>query len=193
MDEVAIEVSGPGEVTSGSLALPLAEDDSTPHSADAQLGGRLEQLAEDGELKGELGKTVLLHTDGGTSRVVVAGVGKRADVDADALRTAASAVVRRLRDVGGTLAWQLDDSLPLSSDEQARAIVEGAVLGGYSPARWKTEQEPAKRIAKIIFQSADQNGVAAKATRAARVGKWVNWARDLANSPPNELTPADLA
>src|SRR5207253_3251950 len=82
---------------------------------------------------------------------------------------------------------------PLSSDEQARAVVEGAVLGGYSPARWKTEQEPAKRIAKIIFQSADQNGVAAKATRAARVGKWVNWARDLANSPPNELTPADLA
>ena len=56
-------------------------------------------------------------------------------------------MVRRLRDVGGTLAWQLDDSLPLSSDEQARAVVEGAVLGGYSPARWKTEQEPAKRIA----------------------------------------------
>ena len=25
------------------------------------------------------------------------------------------------------------------------------------------------------------------------MAKWVNWARDLANSPPNELTPADLA
>src|SRR5262249_26558312 len=31
------------------------------------------------------------------------------------------------------------------------------------------------------------------ARRAAIVAKWVNWARDLANSPPNELTPADLA
>src|SRR4029450_841068 len=31
------------------------------------------------------------------------------------------------------------------------------------------------------------------ATRATRVSKWVNWARDLANSPPNELTPEDLA
>jgi leucyl aminopeptidase len=31
------------------------------------------------------------------------------------------------------------------------------------------------------------------ARRAATVSKWVNWARDLANSPPNELTPADLA
>src|SRR4051812_6342700 len=122
-------------MASGSLALPLAEDDSTPRSGDAQLTGRLKQLADDGELKGELGKTLLLHTDGGTSRVVVAGVGKRADVDADAIRTAASAVVLRLRDVGGTLAWQVDDSLPLSADEQARAVVEGAVLGGYSPAR----------------------------------------------------------
>ena len=193
MDELAIEVSAAGEGASGSLALPLAEDDSTPRSADVELGERLQRLATDGELKGELGKTVLLHTDGGTSRVVVAGVGKRADVDADAIRTAASAVVRRLRDVGGTLAWQLDDSLPLSSDEQARAVAEGAVLGGYSPARWKTEQQPAKGIDKIVLYGADHDGVAEQATRAARVGKWVNWARDLANSPPNELTPADLA
>src|SRR5256885_11674378 len=122
-----------------------------PHSDDAQLDARLQRLADDGELKGELGKTVLLHTDGGTSRVVVAGVGKREEVDADAIRTAASAVARRLRDVGGTLAWTLDDSLPLSADEQARAVVEGAVLGSYSPARWKTEQKPAKRIDKIVF------------------------------------------
>src|SRR5438067_5327338 len=193
MDELAIEVSAAGEGASGSLALPLAEDDSTPRSADAELGERLQRLATDGELKGELVKTVLLHTDGGTSRVVVAGVGKRADVDADAIRTAASAVVRRLRDVGGTLAWLLDDSLPLSFDEQARAVVEGAVLGGYSPARWKTEEQPSKPIGKIILVAAELNGVAETATRAARVGKWVNWARDLANSPPNELTPADLA
>src|SRR5438067_4433401 len=180
MDELAIEVSAAGEGASGSLALPLAEDDSTPRSADAELGERLQRLATDGELKGELVKTLLLHTDGGTSRVVVAGVGRRADVDTDAIRTAASAVVRRLRDVGGTLAWQVDESLPLSADEQARAVVEGAVLGGYSPARWKTEEQPAKGIAKIvIIYTADQNGVAETATRAARVGKWVNWARDL--------------
>jgi leucyl aminopeptidase len=35
--------------------------------------------------------------------------------------------------------------------------------------------------------------VADAAKLAAHVSKWVNWARDLANSPPNELTPADLA
>ena len=195
MEDVEIEVSAPGEIEPDALALPLTEEDSTPRSNDAQLGSRLRRLADDGELRGELGKTVVLHTDGGSSarRVVVAGVGKRADMDADAIRTAASAVVRRLRDVGGTLAWLLDDSLPLSFDEQARAVVEGAVLGGYSPARWKTEEQPSKPIGKIILVAAELNGVAETATRAARVGKWVNWARDLANSPPNELTPAGLA
>jgi leucyl aminopeptidase len=196
VEEVEIEVSAPGDGEPDAIALPLPEDDSTPRSNDDRLAARLQQLADDGELKGELGRTVVLHTDGTSNvrRVVVAGVGKRSEVDADAIRTAASAVARRLGDVGGTLAWTLDDSLPLPADEQARAVVEGAVLGSYSPARWKTEDKVAKKhIGKIVFYAGEADGVADTATRAARVGKWVNWARDLANSPPNELTPADLA
>jgi leucyl aminopeptidase len=192
VDEVEIEVSAPGAGQPDALALPLTEDDPAPRS-DGELASRLKQLADDGELKGELGKTVVLHTNGEANarRVVVAGVGKRDEVDADAVRTAASAVARRLGDVGGTLAWTLDDSLPLSAEEQARAVVEGAVLGSYSPGRWKTEQKRAKRIDKIVFYG--KGDVADTATRATHVAKWVNWARDLANSPPNELTPEALA
>jgi leucyl aminopeptidase len=191
VDEVEIELSSPGGGSPDALALVLAEDDTTPRS-DGDLHQQLQQLADDGELKGELGRTVVLHTNGsGTARrVVVAGVGKRGDVDADAVRTAAAAVARRLRDVGGSLGWTLDDSLPLSLDEQARAVVEGAVLGGYTPGRWKTEQKGGKPIEKIVLYGAEDDDVA---KRAATVAKWVNWARDLANSPPNELTPEDLA
>jgi leucyl aminopeptidase len=193
VDEVAIEVSSPGGGSPDALALVLAEDDTTPGS-DGDLQQQLQQLADDGELRGELGRTVVLHTNGASTarRVVVAGVGKRAEVDADAVRTAAAAVARRLRDVGGTLAWTLDDSLPLSLDEQARAVVEGTVLGAYSPGRWKTEQKGGKQIERILLYGAG-DGVDETAGRAATVSKWVNWARDLANSPPNELTPENLA
>ena len=193
MDALEIEFSEPGGGSPDALALVLAEDDSTPRS-DADLHAQLQQLADDGELKGDLGRTVLLHTNGGSTarRVVVAGVGKRAEVDSDAVRTAAAAVTRRLRDVGGTLGWTLDDSLPVSLDEQARAVVEGAVLGGYTPGRWKTSEKPPAEIGKLVFYGAD-NGARETAARAATVAKWVNWARDLANSPPNELTPEDLA
>jgi len=194
VEEVEVEVASPGDGRPDALALTLPEDEPTPQVDDARLGERLRRLADDGELKGELGKSCVLHLDSGSGprRVVVAGVGKRAEVDADAIRTAASAVARRLGSVGGTLAWQLDELLPLSSDEQARAVVEGAVLGSYSPARWKSEPQTRKPIDKIVLYGAEDGG-AETARRAARVGKWVNWARDLANSPPNELTPADLA
>ena len=200
MDQLTIEVRQPGELEPDALAIPLPEEDPATLSngtraLDERLKGRLQRLVEDGELKGELGKTVLLHTDGelDARRLIVAGVGKREDVDADALRTAASAVVRRLADIGGTLAWQLDDSLPLSLDDQARAIVEGTMLGSYSPARWKTEEKPRKLVEKVVLYTDTPDGLAESAGRTARVGRWVNAARDLANSPPNELTPQVLA
>jgi leucyl aminopeptidase len=200
MDQLTIEVRQPGELEPDALAIPFPEEDGASLSngtraLDERLKGRLQRLVEDGELKGELGKTLLLHTDGelDARRLIVAGVGKREDVDADALRTAASAVVRRLADVGGTVAWQLDDSLPPSLDDQARAIVEGTMLGSYSPARWKTEEKPRKLIGKIVLYTDAPDGLAESAGRTARVGRWVNAARDLANSPPNELTPKVLA
>src|SRR5947207_15482590 len=172
MDDVAIEVSGTGGGSPDALVLVLAEDDPTP-SSDGDLQQQLQQLADDGELRGELGRTVVLHTNGGSTarRVVVAGVGKRAEVDADAVRTAAAAVARRLRDVGGTLAWTLDDSLPLTLDEQARAVIEGAVLGAYSPGRWKTEEKTGKGLDKILLYGDD--AIADTAARAVTVSKWV--------------------
>jgi leucyl aminopeptidase len=200
MDEVAIEVKLPGQIEPDALAVPLSEDASGPLSngarvLDERLNGRLRRLADEGELRGELGKTVVLHTDGelNARRLVVAGVGKLHEVDADALRTAASAVARRVGDVGGTVAWMLDESLPLAFEEQARAIVEGTVLGSYSPAHWKTDEKPKRRIEKIVLCATEEKGLADSAKRAELVARWVNWARDLTNSPPNELTPEGLA
>ncbi|MDQ2967695.1 MAG: leucyl aminopeptidase [Actinomycetota bacterium] len=200
MGELTIEVRRPGEGEPDSLAIPFpavgaggAFSNGT-RELDGQLKGRLQRLADSGELKGDLGTAVVLHMDDelNTRRVVVAGVGKRDELDVDTLRTAASAVAHRVADVGGTLAWLLDESLPLSLEDQARAIVEGTMLGSYSPARWKTQEEPEARIEKIILYTTGGNGLAESASRVANVGSWVNVARDLANSPPNELTPEVL-
>jgi leucyl aminopeptidase len=199
MGEVTIEVTAPGEGDPDALAILFPEgSDALSNGArelDARLEGRLQRLADGGELKGELGTTVVLHTDGALDvrRVVVAGIGGRDELDSDALRTAASAVANRVADVGGTLAWQLDESLPLSLEEQARAIVEGTMLGSYNPARWKTQAQREARVEKIVLYATDADGLAESASRIAGVGKWVNFARDLANSPPNELTPETLA
>jgi leucyl aminopeptidase len=93
--------------------------------------------------------------------------------------------------VGGTLAWQLDESLPLPVAEQAAALVEGTIIGGYTPGLWKTKKDGApKAIERIVFESGD---VREAAERAALLAERTNRARNLANMPPNELYPETLA
>jgi leucyl aminopeptidase len=149
----------------------------------------LSELATTGELRGERGEAVLFHAEG--TRLVAVGLGKRAEVDRDALRTAGAAAAHELARVGGTLAWQLDESLPLPLPEQAAAVVEGTILGGYTPGRWKTKDDARpKQVDRIVFES---DGVRDAAERAALLAERTNRARDLANMPPNELYPETLA
>src|SRR5438477_2716775 len=200
MGDIAVEVKLPGQVEPDILAVAVPEDADPVLSngsrlLDERLDGRLRRLVEDGELHGELGKTVVLHTDGelNARRVAAAGIGRLDGLDADGIRTAAASVAGAVEDVGGTFAWLLDETLPLPLDEQAKAVVEGVVLGSYRPGNWKTEHDRAKEISRIVLCAGEEPGLAAAATRAARVAHWTNWARDLANSPPNELTPAAWA
>jgi leucyl aminopeptidase len=89
----------------------------------------------------------------------------------------------------------LDESLPLSLPEQAQALVEGTVLGGYDPGRWKTrdaEKRP-RALDRIVLGHAETPGLRDAAESAALVAERTNRARDLANMPPNELSPHALA
>jgi len=150
---------------------------------------RLTRLVETGELRGERGEALLLHA--GTERVVAVGIGPRERVDADALRTAGAAAAQALARVGGTLSWQLDETLPVPLSAQAAALVEGTIIGGYSPGRWKTQnpEKRPRRIERIVIDHAETPELQEAAERAALLAERTNRARDLANMPPNELSP----
>jgi leucyl aminopeptidase len=93
--------------------------------------------------------------------------------------------------VGGTLGWLLDETLPIPLPEQAAALVEGTIIGGYSPGQWKT-QEPEKRpraVDRIVLGHFETQELREAAERAALLADRTNRARDLANMPPNELNP----
>ena len=181
---VAIETAAAGDANADALAVTVTQP------PDGDLDPRLAALARTGELRGERGETVVLHADDGT-RLVAAGVGKRDAVDEDALRTAAAATAHALRRVGGTVSWRLDETLPVPLAQQAAALVEGTILGGYSPGRWKTNGDgPPRAIERIVLSRDD---VREAAERAALLAERTNRARDLANMPPNELNPQTLA
>ncbi len=111
--------------------------------------------------------------------------------DVDGLRTAAARAVRACRE-GGTVAWALDTSLPISAAEQVRALAEGAVIGGYDRRRWGSA--PSRRgVERFVICGASEEELARIAERAALVARWTNTARELVDAPPNVVSPAGLA
>ncbi len=180
------------------LAVPLS-DPSPPLPAgasrlDERLNGRLSRVAEEEKVAKKAGQTAVLHLGGeiAAGRVAAAGLGPGAALDSDAVRTGASGVARATATIGGTIAWLLDDGLTLPTVEQARAAVDGLMLGGYDPGRWKADGDRPKHFERLVLVGGDDGALAA-AERASLVATAANRARDLANAPPNELTPAALA
>jgi leucyl aminopeptidase len=96
--------------------------------------------------------------------------------------------------VGGTLGWLLDESLEVSLPDQAAALVEGTILGGYSPGAWKTQDgdKRPKAVERIVLGHFETQELREAAERAALLAERTNRARDLANTPPNELNPHTL-
>src|SRR5579862_984754 len=179
---VEIEIAGPGEAHPDAVAVTVTQP---PEGLDGDLAA----LVASGELRGELGEAILLHGDDG--RLLAVGVGARDRVDSETLRSAAAAAAAELGRVGGTLEWRIDDTLQLDAAEQAAALVEGTVIGGYSPGKWKTRENGGpKQVERIVFADA---AVRESAERAALLAERTNRARDLANTPPNELYPETLA
>src|SRR6185437_1941059 len=166
-----VEIALPGRTGADALALPVAQPlgGDGAKIVDEKLGGRLGKLSESGELRGERGEAVLLHLNGELEapRLVAAGVGRRDEVDADALRTA-----------GATTA-------------QALSRVEGTLVGAYSPGRWKSEDQ-GRAPERIVVGHADDPELREAVERAAIVAERANRSRDLSNMPPNELTPHTL-
>jgi len=194
--DVHVEAVAPAQIEADVLAVPLAAadgQDGVAKALDSALDGLLARLLDEGELRDDLGRVALVHVDGKlrARRIAGAGIGPRDRVDADALRTAAAAVATAAGRFARRIAWALDESLPLSPAEQARAIVDGTMIAAYQPARWKHD-EPAGKLATLIL-CGDDDGLAEAARRASVAAMWTNRARDLVNSPPNETTPERLA
>jgi leucyl aminopeptidase len=170
------------------LAVPIGPN-GLPATARG-LDGPAQRIADEEEVGAKAGRTAVLHQDDPPRRIVLVGLGPADELDADTLRTAAAAVAEATERVGGTLAWLLDDSLPHA--EQARALVDGLLLGTYDPGRWKTDAKSEPPFERLVLVGGGDELVG-QAERAATIAEAANHARDLANTGANELTPERLA
>ncbi|HEY7196876.1 MAG TPA: leucyl aminopeptidase [Gaiellaceae bacterium] len=188
----------PAGVEADAIGVGFVEGGDVPAAARAlgdRIAGELARLVEEREIRGRSGEVTILRgeDDVAAGRVVVAGLGTEADLDADSFRTAAAAVARRTGGVGErTLAWVLEPGL-LESSAQARAIVDGAALGPYDHGRWRSEREEDRTVERLVLCGEGAADAAEEARIAGVVAQWTNRCRELVDAPPNELTPARLA
>ncbi|MGV9965136.1 leucyl aminopeptidase [Streptomyces olivaceus] len=190
-------VIGVAKGAEGPSVAPGAE--AVDKAYDGRLAGVLETLGASGA-EGEV--TKLPAPSGFKAPVVVAvGLGaepgKGAGYDAEALRRAAGVAARALAG-----AKKAAFALPLAEAADAGAVGEGVLLGAYSFDAYKESGRDAGAkgggkapLAEAALLGAKPRDKAYKAAveRAAAVAEELNRARDLVNTPPNDLNPEAFA
>ncbi|MET9442621.1 leucyl aminopeptidase [Streptomyces sp. NPDC006610] len=181
----------------GPVVAPGAE--SVTQAYDGGLAGVLETLGASGA-EGEV--TKLPAPAGFKAPLVVAvGLGALPEQDApfgaEALRRAAGVAARTL--VG---AKKAAFALPVEDAAAVGAIGEGALLGAYSFDAYKDTASAGKDkkngkapLGEAVVLGAKPRDKAHKAAveRATAVSEELNRARDLVNTPPNDLNPEAFA
>ena len=127
--------------------------------------------------------------------LLLVGVGEEdlSAVSAEDLRLAVGAATRSLTGVGRAAL-----ALPTASDGQRAAALEGAALGAYAFTAHKTgtgEKAPKGALAEIVLLAGEAGTDALEPAleRARVLSGSDDLVRDLVNTPPNLLPPAEFA
>ncbi|MBT2366461.1 leucyl aminopeptidase [Streptomyces sp. ISL-10] len=186
-------VVGVAKGAKGPVVAPGAE------AVDQAFDGKLATVLETLGASGAEGEVTKLPAPGGIKAPVVLAVGlgsapEQDDAyDTEALRRAAGSAARAL-----TGSKKAAFALPIEAVEDAEAIAEGALLGAYAFTAYqgKADENGARKpLAEVALLGAKPRDKAFKAAaeRAIALTEEINRARDLINTPPNDLTPEAFA
>jgi leucyl aminopeptidase len=170
-------------------------------AVDEALGGRLLEALTAVGATGAADEVVKLATFGAIGVPVIAAVGLGAEPPGDAglleetVRRAAGAASRALAGRA-----RIASALPLAANGDStaglvQAAGEGALLGSYVFGAYKTDGDrPAPPSSFTLLVDAPKDkGLRAAVKRASAVSEAVAFCRDLVNTAPNDLPPAELA
>ncbi|SDN68933.1 leucyl aminopeptidase [Actinacidiphila guanduensis] len=167
-------------------------------TVDDAFGGKLIAVLGTLGATGAEGEATKLPAPEGVKAAVVLAVGlgeapaDGAAYDAEALRKAAGVAARTL---AGSKKAAL--ALPAATPADLEAVATGALLGAYAFTAYQAEEKtqsrrPLAEIAVVGAKPRDKQHKAA-AERAIAVAAEVNRARDLINTPSNDLNPTTFA
>src|SRR5215218_1816720 len=134
-------------------------------------------------------KLALLRPDG-FPPVLVVGLGKSEELDAERLRVAAAVAAKEAGRLEATsIAWALPEGP--HPEVAADAVVTGTILASYRFDRFKSADDGDTALQSLTLLG--PAGAADAAERACVAAEAQNRARDLQSTPANFATPTDLA
>jgi leucyl aminopeptidase len=161
---------------------------------DKAMGGTLVAYLKDEDFKAKEGQTLRMLSRGKlkAKRLLFVGLG---DADVPTRRALRRFAIESAR-AGGAKGASLAITAPAADDETLRALADGLTTGSYRYTRYFTGDRAPKHSLKRVAVLVDKKpGPSARAAIAAGqgVGEVVNLARDLVNTPANDLTATGLA
>ena len=206
-----IAFAKPSLPTGGAVAILLAEEDlggGAWHDWDQALNGILSRGIAAAEFKARRSQATTLFAPGnGLNRIVLVGLGKRAELDAPAIEAAGGTAVAALaaegtaaldaRAVGGWagLAGSNGTAGAAPGGNGAASAALGATLRMYRFDRYRTTEKAEDKPRLTALKVLCDDPAAAKAAWATgrAVAQGVFTTRDLVSEPPNVLYPEEFA
>jgi leucyl aminopeptidase len=180
---VEVSPAQPAETDADLLVVGLFEG--------AQLPAGLATAPGAGDAGGGFQKLTLLRPER-PGRMLVVGLGKREDADAERFRVAAAVTAKEAAKLeAASIAWALPDSG--DEDATAGALVTGTILAGYRFDRYLSRDPgdpPPPQVESLTLLAAESVSAAAEAARICAEAQ--NRARDLQSLPSNVATPSFL-
>ncbi len=173
-------------------------DDGFLKDLDSITGGVIMAVLDSEELKGKESETVYLHLIGNTQikaqRLLLVGVGERADYTGAQVSQMAGTAVRALRGKNVKSIAVVPRSEG-TAEEIASMAIEGSVMALFDPDKYRTTEKEERDIEKLIvvLDGADETSLKRGIERGRIVGESVNFTRDLANEPGAYMTPTNMS
>ncbi|MFN6963048.1 MAG: leucyl aminopeptidase [Pyrinomonadaceae bacterium] len=165
---------------------------------DKITGGLLTATMKSGEFKGEPGETALIRfVPKGkvkASRLLLVGMGDKAEYRASAVSIASGTATRFFRQIN-VKNFAFLPRCAGDAGEIAQNAMQGVVTSQFELDKYKTKDKNSKAVTGFILcvEGADAAALKAGLNRGQIIGDSMNFTRDLANEPPNILTPTEMA
>src|SRR6185436_12432193 len=128
-------------------------DDGFLKDLDAITGGVISSVIESEELKGKEGETVFLHLVGNSEikaqRLLLVGVGERAEYTTTQVSQMAGTAVRALRGKNAK-SIAVVPRLEGNAEEVASVTVEGSLIALFDPDKYRTSDKEERVISRLV-------------------------------------------